>query len=165
MTRPRHITSAISGSNWPDEMANGIFIQWCIHLATTELGLTQWSGPSKPTGSVTFSNPAAGRSFTVSPAVPLSWKVTEILDIDSEDIRSVVALAAAKTRTNDSGAALVYQVTMECPTPPLDGDKILNMFRMMGDQVPITGSRRLSDVALLDFSQNPPPQPQISGSG
>jgi len=34
----------------------------------------------------------------------------------------------------------------------------LNMFRVLGDQVPIVGPRRLSDVALLDFTQDPPPE-------
>ena len=153
------MTITTSGSNWPPEVANGVFVQWCIHLSVSELGLTQWSGPNKANGSIIFSNPAEGLSFTITPSGQVSWKVTEIVGIDSEKTKQVVTLAAAKTRVNDSGADLVYQVEMDCRNPPLSADMVRNMFRVMGDQVPIVGARRLSDLALLDFTQEPLPEP------
>ena len=156
--RSRFMIITTSGSSWPPEVANGVFVQWCIHLSVSELGLTQWSGPSKPTGAITFSNPAEGLSFTITPSGQLAWKMTEITGIDSEEIRQVITLAAAKVRNNNSGSDLVYQATMECRNPPLGEDMLLNMFRVLGDQVPIVGSRRLSDVVLLDFTQDPPPE-------
>jgi hypothetical protein len=156
LTRKKSITSVISGSRWPDEAASGIFVQWCIHLGTTELGLSQWSGPTKPGGAFTISNPAENRSFTVTPDASLSWKAADIVGIDPGDVRSVMTLAAEKTRATDSGPDLVYQVTMESASPSLDGDGILNFFRILGDQIPITGARRLSDVVLLNFTQEPP---------
>ena len=158
MPRSRFITIATSGSGWPPEVANGVFVQWCIHLSVSELGLTQWSGPSKPTGAITFSNPTEGLSFTITPSGQLAWRVTEITGIDSEKIKQVITLAAANVRSNNSGSDLVYQATMECCNPPLRDDMLLNMFRVLGDQVPIVGPRRLSDIALLDFAQDSPPE-------
>jgi hypothetical protein len=156
--RSRFITVSTSGSAWPPEAASGIFVQWCIHLSASELGLAQWSGPNKSTGAITFSNPSEGLSFTIVPSGHDKWKVTEIAGIYAEDIRQIVNVAAANVQNNNSGSDLVYQLPMECHNPPIGDDMLLNMFRVLGDQIPIDGPRRLSDVALLDFSQNPPPE-------
>jgi hypothetical protein len=158
VSRSRFITITMAGSSWAPEVANGIFVQWCIHLSVSELGFTQWSGPIKPTGAFTLSNPAEGRSFTLTPSGQLAWKITEVAGIDSVKIKRLITVAAEKICHNNSGMDLVYQTTMECRNPPLDHGMVLNMFRVLGDQVPIVGSRRLSDVVLLDFTQDLPPE-------
>jgi hypothetical protein len=152
------IAVTIPESNWPDEIANGIFIQWCIHLATTELGLPQWSDPDSTHGSLILGNPTSNH-FVITPTAPLSWEVTEIIDMDRGALEAIIATAAEKTGANDTGTDLVYQTTMKSCAPPLDMSMMLNMFRILGDQVRIVGSRRLSDVVLLDFNEDLPPLP------
>lgn len=110
-------------------------------------------------GSVNLSNPPEERSLTITPSGPLSWKVTEIVGIDPQKVKAVVSAAAIRTRANDSGEDLVYRAMMECHNPPISTGMMLNMFRVMGDQVRITGAWRLFDVVLIDFSEDPPSQP------
>jgi hypothetical protein len=159
MVKSKPIKVNISGSNWTPEIANGIFVQWCISFSMSELGFSQWSGPNQVSGSITLSNSTAELRFIITPSSILSWEITEVNGIDAEKAKKVINLAAAKTREGNSGTDLVYQVAMECQNPSFSPNMIRNMFRVMGDQVAISGTWRLSDLVLLDFTQDSSPNP------
>ena len=156
MTQSGSISVDIAASSWPDQLTNDVFIQWCLHLATAELSLPQWSGPADD-GSFTFGNPRADR-FTITPKAPRSWRVTDSAGISPDTLSALISAAARKTEKHETGEDLVYQVTMTSRIGDLDINFLLHMIRTLGEQVRIIGSRRLSGLVLLDFEEEPSEQ-------
>jgi hypothetical protein len=148
---PSDVSVSITPSAWPDEVINGIFVQWCLYRATTSIGLGQWGGPDDQSGAYTFGVQTAS-FFTISPTGPLSWELTAASGVDVEAVREILAEAAQRAAEHDSGQDLVYQCHMTSSFD-LDQNASLNFFRILGDQRYIAGSRRLADRVLLDFEE------------
>lgn len=155
-TMPSDMSVSITPSLWPDEISNGVFVQWCLHRATTSLNLGQWSGPGNPGGAYTFGDPTAS-FFTIAPIGPLSWELTTASGVDTEAVREILVEAAQRAAEHDTGQDVVYQREMTSSFA-LDQNTSLNFFRILGDQRYIAGPRRLSDRVILDFEDAAPQQ-------
>ena len=149
---------SIATSNWPDEISNGVFIQWCLKLAEDDFHIPQWGGPNRSDGSFMFGAPNNDH-FVIAPTGPRSWVLTKCVGMNSQEIAAVLATAAQRAGAQDTGQDLVYQVTVSSPVPDLGRPGFtLHMMRVLGDQRRITGSLRLADHVLLDFEEQASPE-------
>jgi hypothetical protein len=152
----------IPSSHWPDEIANGLFLQWCLKFAQDELGIQQWSGGNGTNNPHVFGIPT-GCHFTVTLSDARSWHATGN-DIDQSTLRSILTRAAQNASEMHTGDDLVYQASFTSSPPSItDPSFTLNMARIMGEQVRIAGPRRLSDRILLNFKEQslPDSTPQL----
>lgn len=151
----------IAPAGLPDEVACMLFDAWVYSIAAPRFELTQYGsgGRGSQTRKPSFGSPT-GKHFVLHES-GLDVTVDEAVDAPDDAIQAILDEAGAHVAAGDFGAGVVYHSEMTLATMnPLSG--VMHLMRTLGDQVHIEGSRRLSDVVLLDFEEgllaNAPPQ-------
>lgn len=145
------------GGRLSDDVAADLFVQWCTLLAEAQLGIHgSGSGAAGPRRTYNFGQ-GTEKTFTLARDVTSgNWTLDKYAGIEESAIASIVNAAAARTAAQDFGLDVVYQVELLSKSFDLSRRSRLHMMRLLGDQVRISGWRRLSDRVLLEFLEEPP---------
>ncbi|MEU8249949.1 hypothetical protein [Nonomuraea sp. NPDC048916] len=140
----------------PDVVCLG-FMQWVHSLAMEQLGTTQYStsGPQSPITGVSdtwrFARPD-GSGFDLSlNADGSQWVVGADAGFDADRIGSIIARAAAAVKNQEFGENICYIAQLASLSPEIGSQLAVQMLRILGDQRPTEGRRRLSNHAILEF--------------
>jgi hypothetical protein len=135
--------------------------QWVQALADERFGTTQ-VGSSGTQGAVqrfNFGDPTA-RHFDVAFATDTeAWSVDIVVGFSPVDVQAILDEAIDHANRDDTGEDVVFQTEFTTRDFELnDKGFSLHFMRVLGDQVRITGRRRLSDRVLLEFVEDPIPE-------
>lgn len=142
---------------WPEEVSHLLLLQWVYALAANEIGVTGFgsSGDISPTARVprtwTFqlSETAGFRlARTVDDAM---WRVEADDGVDLAAVENIVSRAEAAVNRQDLGDDVRFDFKLETHDPNIRDFSGIHFLRHLGDQVLITGDRRLSGRVLLRF--------------
>src|ERR1039458_8793508 len=151
----------IASTGLPDELACLLFEAWVLLLAQARLGITQYGSGGQGTKDRTPSFGSPLDNHFVLRESGLDVAVAEAVGMPDDDIQAILDEAGAHVAAGEFGAGVVYRVEMTIETlDVLSG--AMHFMRILGDQQHIEGSRRLSDLVLLDFEEGllasaPPP--------
>jgi hypothetical protein len=136
----------------PSEVARPLFNAWVQRLSAEQLGLTQYSsGSSSDDVTTTFGSPIEDHFILGRSGNTVTLNSVTALDADS--VIALLEEALRRVAAGDHGQGVVYRVEMTA-AKTLDFEfGGMHFMRMLGDQVHIEGSRRLSDMVVLDFEQ------------
>lgn len=138
----------------PPEAEGLLFIEWVRHLAKEELRLDQFgSAGAGESETFTFGDPAANH-FVLGRTDTPGWNILNTNGLSESKVEKVVQSALERAQSQNFGGDLVYVTEMHADAYQLTPADSLHMIRMLGDQVRITGKRRLSDRVLLDFTED-----------
>lgn len=163
MSEPSLPRFQIPRGNLPDPtVAAELFVQWCTLLARTRLGLQDASSGTEASKHTYRFGQSPDKTFTLARDIATdTWALEICTGVEETAIASVVSEALARTATQDSGDDIIYQAELVSRSFTLSPGFQLHMMRLLGDQVRISGPRRLSDRILLEFVEelpdNPPP--------
>jgi hypothetical protein len=146
----------------PVEIRDLLFIAWVQSLASQQFALHHrgFGDTAEGNASYSFGDPTKNNfTLELSPSGDCSLKSSR--GIDEKEIEVMVDDAIRRVVSGDLGGDVVYQTTMQAKAFTVSPVSMQQFFRILGDQVPITGSRRLSDAALLEFSPELPENPGV----
>lgn len=132
-------------------------------MATRDFSITQSGGGPTTDGDVQFNfgDPTSEPYFSVETAgSPYRWRITEARGIDRKQIEQMLRDAGERALSNDFGEDVLYRATLTTGATSLGHVFFTHFARLLGDQRPIDGQRRLSDRVLLTFVERDADQPQ-----
>jgi hypothetical protein len=146
----------------PAEISELLFAAWVQLFAVQRFGLTQYGtgNPADANTIYTFGSPTE-RNFALERSQNGAWSLRSSTDIAGNDIGVIIKDALDKLSAGDFGGDVVYQTAMQAKDFEISHVSISNFFRLLGDQVLISGPRRLGTRVLLDFVPEPPKEPGI----
>lgn len=149
----------------PAELAELLFAAWVQFFASRRFGLTQYGTGNPPDASTTYTyGSPTDRNFTLACSQSREWGLRSSAGIAERDIETIVGQSIDKLSTGDFGGAVVYQTKLEAKEFGISPVSMTNFFRLLVDQVGISGPRRLGSRVLLDFAidqPNTPDAPQL----
>ena len=141
----------IDPNGLPEDAARMLFEAWVIKLSEERLGFTQRSSSGnneEPTA--TFGDISSDHFVLHGSGLDIE-RVTST-GVAEDVVQAIIEDSVARIAARDLGEPVIYHVEMTLT--PFDFTSGATQFmRTLGDQVHIEGSRRLSDVVLLDFEQ------------
>lgn len=145
----------------PDRISTLLFVAWVQYLATQRFALQQHGSGGTADGSATYSfgSPTA-QNFVLERSKNGDWRLKSVQGIAEKETEEVVREALERLRSRDYGGEVVYQTTMQTKEFVLGSVDMIQFMRTLGDQVAISGKRRLGDRVLLEFMPEPPANPQ-----
>lgn len=124
------------------------------------MSLTQHGSGSTAGGNKTFSfGDPTKTNFVLEHSRNGSWSLKSNQEVAEKDIETIIADALDRVSSGDLSGNVVYQTTLKSRAFSISPESMLQFARLLGDQVTITGRRRLSDRVLLEFSPEPPKDP------
>jgi len=148
----------LSTAGVPAEFATSLFTSWVQALMATHLSSTQAGSGGTSEGTQTFSfGDQSADHLVLEVSSHGDWNLRSSAGIDERVIQNVVDQAMQLTSASDLGGDIVYRTTLQAKDFEISPASMLHFVRLLGDQVPITGPRRLSDRVLLDFTIATPP--------
>lgn len=138
----------------PDEATLKLFEAWLQWFSEKRLDLTQsGSGGSAGGRTVTIGSPT-DKHFVLRQSGP-RYDLESVVGLDVRHVQSVLDLAASRTQLGDIGDGVIFKTEMTVGALDILSSP-MHFMRMLGDQVHIEGSRRISDVVILDFEERLP---------
>jgi hypothetical protein len=146
----------------PAEISELLFAAWVQFFASQRFRLTQYGTGNPADASTTYSyGSPTERNFAFDRSQSREWSLRSSTGIAEGDIEVIVRDSIHKLSSGDFGDELVYQTELEAKEFGISQVSMSNFFRLLGDQVPISGSRRLGSRVLLDFALEQPKEPGI----
>jgi hypothetical protein len=141
----------------PEEVNSLLFAAWVQSFAEVQFGLQQHGGGPTADGAAThsFGSPT-GANFSLRRSVNGSWSLASAHQISEGDIAAIIETSKERLAAGDFGGDVVYQTSMHVPAFAITQVMMSNFMRILGDQVPIAGMRRLGSRVLLEFTPIPP---------
>lgn len=151
------VSVRVDPNGLPDDIAAQLFQAW-VQVGAADLNLTQSGSSANADGrTLSFGSPTGANFVLARSGREFSIQCAD--GIEEVVIQAILADAAEKASAQEYGDATVYQTQMTVRS--FDLGSPMHFMRMLGDQVHIEGSRRLSDVVILDFEEglvtNAPP--------
>lgn len=144
------MANAIAAEGLEPHAARLLFEAWLSRLSHEQLGLEGCQVRETVATRTVVSGDATGAHFTVS-EFGLNVELETSVNVAQEDALRVIDAALSRVASRDLGGVVVYQA--ELAIQPFDFRSPMHFMRTLGDQVHVEGSRRLSNVALLDFPE------------
>lgn len=152
----------LSKIDTPTEASTLLFAAWVQFFAEQRLGLQQRSGGIAPDGSGNFSfGDPTKAAFHLKRSPAGEWRLESWQEIPEPDIEAIVADARQKHNAGDFGGDVVYQTTMRAPAFDINPRMMSHFMRLLGDQIFISGRRRIGSRALLEFTPELPKDPAV----
>ena len=149
-------------TRFPGEVSELLFVAWVQYFAEQRLGLNQHGsgGVGGADMAYNFGSPTES-NFTLKRSSPGEWDLASTKEIAEDDIEGIAADARDKLAAGDFGSEVVYQTTLKSSGFSMTPTSMSNFARLLGDQVFITGKRRLGSRILLEFAPEPPEDPSV----
>jgi hypothetical protein len=148
----------------PDEslpvvVVHQLFLAWAFYLAREQFGIGQHGSAAAEAGheAYMFGDPL-GDGFVIAREQSVNeWSLSSCNGLREEAVLRMLTEAAARTAAGNFGSDVVYEVQLQtADVSSLLLTPFAHFQRLLGDQVPIRGWRRLSDRVLLEFSDDIP---------
>ena len=154
-------TFKLSNIGVPAEISELLFAAWVQFFAEQRFGFQQYGGGIKaPDGSISFNfGDPTKASFAIGQSPEGDWSLESFHGVDEKDVEAIVAGARKKHGAGDLGGDVVYQTIMQVRAFEISPVSMSHFMRILGDQVYITGRRRLGSRVLLEFSPEQPEDP------
>jgi hypothetical protein len=145
----------------PEDVSSLLFTAWVQSLAEAQFGLQQHGGSPTADGGTAynFGNPT-GASFSFKRSLNGDWNLETAQQIAEDAIAAIIEMATEKLAAGDFGGDIAYQTSMHVPAFAITQVMMSNFMRILSDQVPIAGMRRLGSRVLLEFTPTQPENPQ-----
>ena len=152
----------LPASALPEDVSSLLFVAWVQSLAEAQFGLQQHGGgPTADSSAVYNFGDPTGASFSLKRSPNGDWNLGTAQQIAEGDIAAIIEMAKEKLAAGDFGGDVIYQASMHVRAFTITQVMMSNFMRMLGDQVPIAGMRRLGSRVLLEFTPTPPENPQV----
>jgi hypothetical protein len=142
----------LSSIDAPPELSTLLFTAWVQLLAEQRLGLQNHSGGIAADGSANynFGDPTKA-NFTLERSPKGEWSLKSLQGIAEQELETIIADARQKHDSRNFGGDVVYQTTMRAQAFDMSPVMMSQFMRILGDQVPISGRRRLGSRVLLEL--------------
>jgi len=149
-------------TQFPGDVEELLFASRVQFFGHERLGLQQYGhgGTIGIDAAYNFGSPVE-KYFSLKRSGSGEWALSDVKDIAEPDIQEIVAEACARLAAGDFGAGVIYQTTLRSLGFTITHASMSNFMRMLGDQVFITGQRRLGREVLLEFNPEQPENPSI----
>jgi hypothetical protein len=145
---------------FPDDVDTYLFVSWVQYFSRERLSLEQHGSSGKVSTGIkfTFGSPTDSH-FILERSNKGIWTVAKNVDVNPSVLADIVDEAISRLSSGDLGDGVVYQTTLKSKGFSMSAGDLSQFMRRLGDQVPITGMRRLGDYVIIEFSQEPPADP------
>jgi hypothetical protein len=144
----------------PADVGDLLFTGWIQRFAQERLSINQHgTGGTADGGSLyNFGDPTSS-SFVIERSVTGEWSLNSYQGIEESEIISIVDDARQRYVDGDLGGDFAYKSTMTARAFAMMPSDMSNFMRRLGDQIMISGPRRIGDSVLLNFVPKPPDDP------
>ena len=150
----------LPATNFPGDVEELLFASWVQYFGRERLGLDQYGhgGTVGIDATYNFGNPTE-KTFSLKRSPSGEWTPQDAKGVTELDIQEVVSDACERLTASDFGGEVVYQTTLKSAGFSMTQVSMSNFMRLLGDQVFISGQRRLGRQVLLEFNPEPPENP------
>jgi hypothetical protein len=148
-------------TRFPGEVSELLFVAWVQYFAEQRLGLRQHGSSGAGNADVTynFGSPVES-NFSLRKSSAGEWDLASAKEVPEGGIEGIVADAKDRL-AGDFGSEVVYQANLKSSGFSMTPTSMSNFARLLGDQVFITGKRRLGSRILLEFTPEPSEDPSV----
>lgn len=144
----------------PADIGDLLFTGWIQRFAQERLSITQHGTAGAADGGslYNFGDPTSS-SFVIERSVTGEWSLNSSQGIEESEIISIFDDARRRYVDGDLGGDFAYKSTMTSRAFAMVPSDMSNFMRRLGDQILISGPRRIGDSVLLNFVSKPPDDP------